>query len=59
MRTPYNIDYCKAVKCSQRKGNKCTMPECIRNHKRILFWEQYGVLAKGDTVDAGPEDIPY
>ena len=51
-REPYNSKYCKAVKCSKRRGNKCTVEECIRNHKRIVYWEQMGEILPGDVEDA-------
>ena len=51
-REPYNPKYCKEVKCHLRKGNKCTVEECVRNHKQIVYWEAFDVLATGDVPDA-------
>ena len=50
-REPYNSKYCKEVDCSKRSGNKCTVEECVHNHKRILYWEKFGVIL--------PEDVEY
>jgi len=47
-REPYNSKYCKAVDCEFRHGNKCTLEECVRNHKCILYWEQFGKLHPHD-----------
>ena len=48
-RQPYNIKYCKAVKCSKRSGNRCTVEVCVRNHKRIRYWETHGVILTEDV----------
>lgn len=49
---PYNIEYCQAVDCSKRSGNKCTVEKCVRNFKRIKYWEQTGEILPEDVEDA-------
>jgi len=46
-RKPYNSKFCKFVDCIHRRGNKCTIEECIYNHKWILYWEIYGKYPPG------------
>ena len=54
VRDPYNSKYCKAVNCSHRSGNKCTLPSCERTvgDKWAVYFTTYGTLADGDNVDA-------
>ena len=48
-RTPYNIAFCRfivegAEHCSNLKENDmCKLDKCVYNHKRIIFWEKFGV----------------
>ncbi len=53
-RIPYNIAFCRYVKCEYRQGNKCSQPECIRegSDKWAAYWTEYGHLADGDKIDA-------
>lgn len=51
-REPYNSKYCKAVNCSKRSGNKCTVEECVHNYKRIKYWEHFGIILPEDVEDA-------
>lgn len=41
-RTPYNIEFCRFIKCDEKKGNKCNVAECLFNHKWIVYWEAHG-----------------
>lgn len=52
-REPYNSKYCKAVDCSKRHGNKCTLDECIRKgaEKWPAYFTEHGVLADGDIPE--------
>ena len=54
-RMPYNPEFCKAIKCEHRHGNKCVVDACIYNHKRIRYWEVYGKMLNGESkkVDKG------
>ncbi len=44
LREPYDSKYCKTIDCHYRQGNKCTLQECVRNHKAILYWQITGRL---------------
>lgn len=50
-REPYNSKYCKAVNCEYRHGSKCSIAECVRNFKCILYWERTGQLHPKDIED--------
>ena len=58
-RAPYNSKYCKEVNCHLRRGNKCTVAECVRKgaEKWPAYFTMYGVLADGDERDARPKNI--
>lgn len=53
-REPYNFQYCRAVNCPKRKGNKCEVPECIRqgHEKYASHFTATGELAEKDIPDA-------
>ena len=53
-RVPLNSKYCKEVKCSSRKGNKCTVETCKRTggDKWAAYFTEHGHLADGDVIDA-------
>ena len=53
-RVPYNIAYCREVKCDKRSGNKCEVSECIRHgfEKYASYFATTGELADGDEIDA-------
>ncbi len=53
-RTPYNIEYCRAVKCDKRLGNKCELEACRRPgaEKLASYFTTTGELAEGDIPDA-------
>lgn len=53
-REPYNIEYCRAVNCLKRHGNKCEVSECIRqgSEKYASYFTTTGKLVEGDVPDA-------
>ena len=44
MNKPFDIEFCRYVKCPNRQGNRCIVDECIYNHKRIIYWQHFGRL---------------
>ena len=42
-RTPYNEEFCEFKECGHLRRHRCFVAECIYNHKRIIFWEKFGV----------------